>query len=307
MPRETQSPAAKTHVTRDTRESPTNSAASPITSRDNRSIKLFRAALRDGHMTAEDLIGLEGPHLIEEALKSRLEIYACLVSPTGEKILNAWPAEWQRALPIFRTTDELFESIAATEHPQGIAALVKPRDWAFDDLVRGGIPLIVVLIGVQDPGNVGTAIRSAEAFHATGAIATRGTADPWAAKPLRASAGSALRLPLVHGIAPAIVLAQLRVAGLKIFAAAASATASKSRPKAIGTRPPSAPFEALREPCAILIGSEGAGLPPEIERSADAILEIPIAPEVESLNAGVAASLLLYEAARQRATQAARG
>jgi RNA methyltransferase, TrmH family len=306
MPRVTQSPAAKTHITRDTRESPASSAASPITSRDNRWIKLFRAALRDGHLSAEDLIGLEGPHLIEEALKSRLEIHACLVSPTGEKIYAAWPPEWQRALPIFRTTDKLFESIAATEHPQGIAALVKPRDWAFDDLVRGGIPLIVVLIGVQDPGNVGTAIRSAEAFHATGAIATRGTADPWAAKPLRASAGSALRLPLVHGIAPAIVLAQLRVASLKIFAAAA-ATASKSRPKTIGTRPPSAPFEALREPCAILIGSEGAGLPPEIERSADAILEIPIASEVDSLNAGVAASLLLYEAARQRATQPTRG
>lgn len=293
MLRETQTAAPKPR--RADGSSPADTAAA-ITSRDNRWLKLFRAALRDGHLADENLIGLEGPHLAEEALRAHLEIHACLVSPAGEKILNAWPVEWRRALRVLRTTDRLFETISATEHPQGIAALVKPREWTFDDLVRGAVPLVAVLVGVQDPGNVGTAIRSAEAFHATGAIATRGTADPWSAKPLRASAGSALRLPLLRGIAPAIALAQLRVAGLKILAATSSSH------RAV-TAPPPAPFESLREPCAILIGSEGAGLPPEVERCADASLEIPIAPEVESLNAGVAASLLLYEAARQRGTQ----
>jgi TrmH family RNA methyltransferase len=271
-------------------------AASPITSRDNRWIKLFRAALREGHLAEENLIGLEGPHLVEEALRAQLEIHACLLSSSGEKLLNAWPAEWQRSLRILRTTDRLFETVSATENPQGIAALIKPREWTFDDIVRGGVPLVAVLVGVQDPGNVGTAIRSAEAFHATGAIATRGTADPWSAKALRASAGSALRLPFLHGIAPAIALAQLRATGLQILATASKLNRAPNAPAP-------APFEILREPCAILIGNEAAGLPPEIARSADATLEIPISAEVESLNAGVAASLLLYEAARQRAAR----
>ena len=190
---------------------------------------------------------------------------------------------------MLKTTARLFESVAGTEHPQGIAALVRPREWTFDDLVRDGAPLVVVLVGVQDPGNVGTAVRSAEAFGATGLVATKGTADPWSAKALRASAGSALRLPILRGIAPAVTMAQLRVAGLSIIAASTQQSASANKAAA-----------DLRGACAIFIGNEGAGLPPEIERSADGLFAIPMASGVDSLNAGVAASVILYEAARQR-------
>jgi RNA methyltransferase, TrmH family len=145
---------------------------------------------------------------------------------------------------------------------------------------------------VQDPGNIGTIVRSAEAFGATGVVTTRGSADPWSPKALRASAGSGLRFPVLRGIAVPVLLAQLRVAGVRIVAASSHALAAAVA---------AADAEAdLREPVAIFIGNEGAGLPPEIEHAADARISIPMSARVESLNAGVAASVVLYEAARQR-------
>jgi RNA methyltransferase, TrmH family len=274
---------------------PRNSGqAEIIESRDNRWLKIFRAALRQGYLSDEGLIGLEGPHLVEEALRSGLQIEALLTGPDGAKSFAAWTDESRRTARILKTTERLFEGVAATEHPQGIAALVRPREWTFDDLVRDGAPLVVVLVGVQDPGNVGTAVRSAEAFGATGLIATKGTADPWSSKALRASAGSALRLPILRGIAPAVSMAQLRVAGLRIIAASAKQSRGASEP----------PTD-LRDACAIFIGNEGVGLPSDVERSADGPFAIPMASGVDSLNAGVAASVILYEAARQRSENGA--
>lgn len=270
-----------------------------IASRENRWLKSFRAALEGRGPAGSELIVLEGPHLVEEALRSGLEMEAILVSPAGENHLQKLVEGFglysanRASLPrILRTTDRLFAGVSATESPQGIAALAQPRAWAFDELLRGNVPLVVVLAGVQDPGNVGTILRSAEAFGATGAIATRGTADPWAPKVLRASAGSAMRVPILSGLAAPIVLAQLRVSGLKVFAAT-----SRKVPGSAGH----APHEVdLRDPLAIVVGNEGAGLPAEIERSADASILIPLVGGVDSLNAAVAASVLLYEAARQR-------
>ena len=158
-------------------------------------------------------------------------------------------------------------------------------------------PLVMVLAAVQDPGNVGTILRSAEAFGATGAVTTRGTADPYSPKGLRASAGSALRLPVMRGMAIPVLLAQLRASGVKIYAAVSQA--SGAAPKTGAARVPEA---NLTEGCAIFVGNEGAGLPPEVEHAADSLISIPTRT-VESLNAGVAASIVLYEAARQRRRQ----
>ena len=190
----------------------------------------------------------------------------------------------------------LFRS-AATEAPQGIAALVRPLAATFDDLLRG-TPLILLMAGVQDPGNVGALVRTAEALGATGAAACSaggiGTANPFGPKALRASAGAGLRLPILRGVATPILLAQLRVAGVRVYAACPDA------PDAV------APWEAdWCAPVALLVGNEGAGLPPDLVRSADAAVRIPqsasdAAAGMDSLNAAVAGSILLYEAARQR-------
>jgi TrmH family RNA methyltransferase len=279
--------------------------ADAITSRDNKWLKMFRAALRGTGPKPGEPIGVEGPKLVEEAVRSGLEAEALLVSEAGEadlaRILQA-ASESDAGIPrsrILGTTDKLFASVAGTEAPQGVAALFKAREWAFDDLVRGrsardravpaGAALVVVMASVQDPGNVGTIVRSAEAFGATGVVATRGTADPWSPKALRASAGSALRLPVVRGMAIPVLLAQLRVTGIQVIAAISRAQGDAK------SEPPD-----LREKLALFIGSEGAGLPHEVLHAADATLAIPMSADVESLNAGVAASVLLYEVANQR-------
>ena len=275
-----------------------------ITSRENKWLKIFRAALRGTGPSEGEPIGVEGPKLVEDALRSGLEAEALLVSEAGEadleRILRA-ASESEAGIPrsrVMRTTEKLFASVAGTETPQGVAALFRQRAWEFDDVVRGAAradgalrgdaALVVVMAAVQDPGNIGTIVRSAEAFGATGVVTTRGSADPWSPKALRASAGSGLRVPILRGMAIPVLLAQLRVAGVKIVAAS-SHSAGVSGAGA-----------DLREAVAIFIGNEGAGLPREIEHVADARISIPMTAGVESLNAGVAASVVLYEAARQR-------
>jgi len=273
--------------------------AEVITSRENKWLKQFRAALQGTGPRDGEAIGVEGPKLIEEALRSGLEAEALLVSEDGERAVTrifraagASDAGIARSR-VLRTTDRLFESVSGTEAPQGVAALFRQRAWQIDDVLhgagelRGASPLVIVLAAVQDPGNVGTILRSAEAFGATGAVATRGTADPWSPKALRASAGSALRLPVLRGLAIPVLLAQLKMARVRIYAAS-SARLERSA------------AADLRDAAAIFVGNESNGVPAEVERAADAVISIPMAETVESLNAGVAASLVLYEAARQR-------
>lgn len=279
-----------------------------ITSRENKWLKTFRAALRGTGPAENDPIAVEGRKLVEDSLRSGLEAVALLVSESGEGELEyvlraaSESVTGIRRARVLRTTDKLFESVAGTDTPQGVAALFRQPEWQFDDVLRGAAsadgaflgraPLLVVMAGVQDPGNVGTIVRSAQAFGATGAVTTRGSADPWSPKAVRASAGSALWLPLLRRIAVPVLLAQLRVAGVKIVAASSHAAAE-----------PIAELHPASDLCdsvAIFIGNEGAGLPPEVEHAADARISIPITESVESLNAGIAASIVLYEAARQR-------
>ena len=280
-------------------------AMATLTSRDNRWLKEFRMALRGGLPTESGSVGAEGVRLVEEALRSGCRIEAVLFSESGERHherLAPLTDRPEMAFPILRTTDRLFEGLADTEHPQGVAALVEPRTAACDDLLRvtndACSPLLVVLAGVQDPGNVGTILRTAAAFGATGAVTTAsgqsGTASPFSPKALRASAGAALHLPILAGMSLPILLTQLRVANVRTLAS------SVHEPQE-GDQALLAPWEVdWCQPVALLVGNEGAGLPEEVERSADARIRIPMASGIESLNAAAAAAVLFYEAARQR-------
>ena len=266
-------------------------------------------ALRGGLPTESGAVGVEGPRLVEEALRSAAPIRAVLFSESGERHhvrLAPYLDRPEVAIPLLHTTDRLFAGLADTEHPQGVAALVMPRSFSFDDISRpaasGAAPLVVVLAGVQDPGNVGTIIRTAAAFGATAAVTSRsghsGTASPFSPKALRASAGAALHLPLLSGIALPILFAQLRASGIRTLASSSGEAAEAEQPLLT-------PWQVdWRQPVALLIGNEGAGLPEEIERSADACVRIPVASSVESLNAAAAAAVLFYEAARQRSSLA---
>jgi TrmH family RNA methyltransferase len=276
-----------------------NAAATPITSKDNLWLKRFRAAL-GGEADEPRVVGVEGPHLIEEAFGSGAEIVAVLVSPAGEKhverlglALAGKAAARESEVAVLRTTDRLFDSVASTETPQGVAALVRMAEFGFEDLVRG-LPLVVMLVGVQDPGNVGTVVRSAEAFGATGVVAAAGTANPLGPKAMRASAGSIFRLPVVVRAQAAVMLAQFRIAGLQLVATTPVAHAAGAG-TVVALRQAD-----LRGPVALLVGSEPHGLPEAVVRAADVAVRIAVAPPVESLNAAIAAAVVLYEAARQR-------
>jgi TrmH family RNA methyltransferase len=269
-------------------------------------------ALRGGLPTENGFVGVEGVRLVEEALRSGCRIHAVLFSESGERHherLASFIDRPEMAFPVLRTTDRLFEGLADTEHPQGVAALVHPRETSFDEFVHAPLsacaPLLVVLAGVQDPGNVGTILRTAAAFGATGAATAAsgisGTANPFSPKALRASAGAALHLPILAGMSLPILMAQLKVAGVRTLAS------SVHEPQD-GEQPLLAPWEVdWCQPAALLVGNEGGGLPEEVERSADARIRIPMASGIESLNAAAAAAVVFYEAARQRNAAVAPG
>ncbi len=203
--------------------------------------------------------------------------------PLAEKLLPQINARTETlVLP-----DALFNSIVPSETPQGVAALLKLPAFSVTQLLdrSSGGPLVVAA-GLQDPGNLGTILRSAEAFGAAGIFLTEGTVSPYNSKVLRGSAGSIFRLPFLQ-ISSAELIPLLRGRGVRLLA-----TSSHQ-----GTPLPRISW-AL--PLAIFIGNEGAGLSRELTRQMDEILAIPQAKQVESLNAGVAASIVLYEAARNR-------
>jgi TrmH family RNA methyltransferase len=181
---------------------------------------------------------------------------------------------------------DVFASAVATEQPQGIAALVHPPAFTPERLFPCAAPLVLVLAGLQDPGNVGTLIRSAEAFAANGILLLPGTASPWNPKALRASAGSAFRVPTLN-VGEEEALALLAQHNVPAIAAVARD----------GTSIDKAPFA---QACALLIGNEGAGLSDTVIAAAAHRVTIPMPGNIESLNAAIAGSLLLYEISVQR-------
>ena len=260
-----------------------------VESRQNPRVKELRAALARSGRTPAGLIAIEGEHLVAEAERSGLRIGTLFLRQDYESTLALPDAPEQLLLP-----PDVFLSAVATEQPQGIAALVHPpvfdRNACFrsdrNACFRGPAPLLLVLAGLQDPGNVGTLLRSAEAFAATGVLLLPGTASPWNPKALRASAGSAFRVP-------AITLAENEALALLAEYEVPTIAAVARNGMAIHAAP-------LHGAAALLIGNEGAGLPATLLSTA-AHVTIPMPGNVESLNAAIAGSLLLYEAARQRA------
>ena len=259
-----------------------------VESRQNPRVKELRAALSRTGRTPSGLIAIEGEHLIAEAMRSHLRI-ATIFLRDGYQSPFALPND---AEPLLLPSD-VFSSAVATEQPQGIAALVHPPAFSMEDLFAGAAPLILVLAGLQDPGNVGTLLRSAEAFGATGVLLLPGAANPWNPKALRASAGSAFRVPVVPEKSP-IAFATLGERKIPILAAVAATASSGSIP--------CSEYDLTR-PAAILIGNEGSGLSQDLLDRAQARIAIPMPGPVESLNAAVAASILLYEADRQRSAK----
>jgi TrmH family RNA methyltransferase len=262
-----------------------DSANAVITSRSNARVRQLRAAFAGQARLSGGLVAIEGDNLLNEALRSGMVLKTIFISERRELSRNL-----PRSVEVLWLANDIFASVVETQAPQGIAALLVQPVHKLDAVITGN-PLLVVAGGIQDPGNLGTLIRSAEAFGATGVLTTPGAVSAWNQKALRASAGSLFRTPVVA--ATLEDLAALKSRGIKLAAAVAE--------DAHNVIP--AHQADLSQPIAILIGNEGSGLSGELLELADLFVTIPCPGRVESLNAAIAGSLLLYEAAQQRASK----
>jgi len=261
-----------------------------VQSKQNSRLKELRRALAHPGRESRALAGIEGPNLLAEALRAGLNVPCVFVAQGSEDLLEGLqlPAETD-VLLVLR---ELLDSALSTETPQPVAALVEPPQWTWSDLLTPRAktePLLLILAGIQDPGNLGTIIRSAEAFGATGILSLPGTVSEWNPKAVRASAGSLFRVPLLS-VTAENCFTRLRQSHVKILSTAVT-----------GAEP--ANQIDLAAPIAIIIGNEGNGVPAELAAQADGALTIPCPGPVESLNAAIATSILLYEASSQRASR----
>lgn len=262
-----------------------------IEGRHNPLLKQLRQAFSRAQRTADGDCAIEGLRMLEEAIRSGLRFRAVFFRESAQDRAERLLPQIGAHVETLLLPDKLFDASVPSETPQGVAALVRLKEFSLDDVLekeRLQVGPIMVLAGLQDPGNLGTIIRSAEAFGSAGIILGEGTVSPLNAKAVRASAGSIFRLPVVAAAAGLEdVVTRLRSKSVRLIA-----TSSHK-----GTPVDQAD---LTGPIAVFIGSEGSGLARGLVTQMDEVVAIPHTPQVESLNAGVAGSIILYEAARQR-------
>jgi len=260
-----------------------------ITSSSNERLKHARR-VRDGREPG--LIFVEGERLIEECLRSGLKLTACFHAPDPNPRAQRIMAEIAgRDCPLYPTAKAALESVSDTVNTQGLIAIAERVVFKFGQTLpaRDGVaPLVVCLDSVQDPGNFGTIVRTAEASGASGVVATKGAVDAFSPKTLRGSMGSAFRLPVVTGIGTEELFAGAHAAKLRVVATAASGETVYSGYN-------------WRQPTLVIFGAEASGVRQQLLERCDERLRIPLRAPVESLNVAAAAAAVLFEAARQRA------
>lgn len=269
-----------------------------VSSRQNALVKKMREAFGQG-TSVEGFCAVEGIRLIEEAIRSRLKVHALFVRQSAQARAERILDQLSKHAEALLLPNDVFDSAVVTEHPQGIAALVQISHFDLEAALAPRPALTIVAAGIQDPGNLGTLIRSAEAFGAGSVISIEGTVSQWNTKVIRASAGSVFRLPVIKIPSEDLIagLKSRKIATLALVAPRPQETASGdgSSPQ----RPRKLQESDLTRSCALFVGNEAAGIPRELVSEMDEFVAIPQVL-VESLNAGVAASIALYEAQRQR-------
>jgi TrmH family RNA methyltransferase len=245
------------------------------------------STIRDLHRRrARERRGLtlaEGIRLLEEALAAGLMVRGAAISPglEGTPRGAALKLRLERAgVPLEPVDDALLHRLAETEQPQGVVAVVEPRGWSLEQLTPGRRGVVLVLDGVQDPGNVGAVARCALGLGASGLIALPGTADLHNPKALRGSMGALFHLPSV-AMSTERLLAWVGSAGLELWTTAANGT----------------PVNEVRltDPVALVLGNEGAGVGPDLAAASTRVITVPLTAGVESLNVAVAAGIILFE------------
>ena len=233
---------------------------------------------------------LDGAHLVSEALAVGLPLRQVAftararASKEGTRLAAALAG---RGVSVVDVTDSVMDAMSPVSSPSGVVAIADRPAASLAGALENPPQLLVAVVDVQEPGNIGAVVRAAEACWATGVVCCGSSADAFSAKALRGSMGSALRLPVASGVASADAIAAMKARGLRLVATVPSG----------GVRPDALDF---RRPTALLFGGEGSGLTAEALAAADAAVSIPMRAPVESLNVAVAVALLTCEAARQR-------
>jgi TrmH family RNA methyltransferase len=264
----------------------------PITSKDNGAVKYLRSLSDPKQRKKEQAFPIEGVKMVEEALRSGTGVKMVVAAPSlvqhhGKSILKL--AE-NHSAEILWISDKLMDEVAETKTPQPVMAVVQMKEHSENELFAHGSKLIVICHQLQDPGNLGTIIRTAEAVGAAGVAITPNTVDPYNAKTVRASMGSILRVPVVRIADISTFIKKCRQEGFQTIAMALEG--SKTH------------FELdLIKPTAVLVGQEGAGLPEDILNTVDHRVHIPMAETIDSLNVATSAAVFLYEVMRQRMKQ----
>jgi len=260
-----------------------------IEGKHNALVKELRQAFARGELTASGECAIEGVRITEEAIRSGLKFRAVFFSESAQGLATRVLPQMGSHVDTLLLPDRLFAGVVPSETPQGVAALVQVKNFGLQDILDSGSagPLLVIA-GVQDPGNLGTILRSAEAFGAQGVLIGEGTVSAYNSKTVRASAGSAFRLMTVR-VQTSEALGHIRARGFRLLAT----SSHKGESLAVAD---------LAGKVAIFIGNEGAGLDKKLLAQMDGLIKIPHSERVESLNAGIAASIILYEAARQRSS-----
>mgnify|MGYP004607643287 FL=1 len=254
-----------------------------ITSRKNDAVRRFRDISREKKLRdSEGVFAAEGDHLCGELAKCGFRIRTALVTESAMAKYPQTAAALRDSGELTVISQEVAEYISDTKAPQGLFAIAeKPGGNAIPDQASR----LVLLDGVQDPGNVGTIFRTAEALGFDGAALSPDCADVWSPKTLRASMGSALRLPCIIGELPGIIFG-LKSSGFTVYGSMLDSSAAR-----LGTF-------GVPERSAVVIGSEGAGISAETAKACDQAVYIPISG-AESLNAGAAAAILLWELSKR--------
>jgi RNA methyltransferase, TrmH family len=267
------------------------SSYNPISSRDNSIVKFLRSLADPKRRKKEQAFLIEGVKMVEEALRDNLGVKTVVATPSltqhhGKGVLKLSES---KGIDIIWVSERLMDVLAESKTPQPVMAVVQMNQHTEESLLNHQARLIVVAHQLQDPGNLGTIIRTAEAVGSSGVAITSNTVDPFNAKAVRASMNSILRLPVVPVGDIASFILKCRQTGYQTIATALSGD--------------KAHFEVdLTKPTAVIVGQEGAGLPQNIIATIDLRVRIPMAETIDSLNVATAAAIILYEAMRQRLT-----
>jgi TrmH family RNA methyltransferase len=223
--------------------------------------------------------------VVLEALRAGTEVKRVFVADGEDLPRELLSLAARRDVPVLCVSPAIVSALSDTVTPQGVVAVVRAPAVRLDDIAEDA-SLVLVLAGVRDPGNAGTLVRSAAAARADAVVFAPDTVDPFGPKTVRASAGALFRVPVVTGAGLAEWIHALSARGVRILAAdAAGAPADEVD---------------LARPVAFVLGNEASGLPRDLQPHVDARVAIPMPGPLESLNAAVAGSILLFEAIRQR-------